>query len=84
MISNKKFKITWVLIDELAVGQAPKSLDNLLLLQENGIKSIFSLCELNEAPILKEVDDLFNYERYPLPDHRQNKYLGRNLHNPCI
>ena len=74
MNSNKEYNITWVLIDELAIGQAPKSLDNLLLLQEKGIKSIFSLCELNEAPNLKEMHELFNYERYALPDHRQNKY----------
>ena len=74
MNSNKEYNITWVLIDELAIGQAPNSLDNLFFLKEKGIKSIISLCELNEAPKLKEINDLFNYEKYPLPDHRQNKY----------
>ena len=74
MISNQKFNFTWILIEELAIGQAPKSLDNLLLIKAKGIKSIFSLCEINEAPNLKEINELFNYERYPLPDHRQNKY----------
>ena len=74
MITNQKFNFTWILIEELAIGQSPKSIDNLLLIKAKGIKSIFILYGINETPNLKEINELFNYERYPFPDHRQNKY----------
>jgi len=71
-----KFKINWVLNEELAVGTAPQKQKDLKKLADEGIKSIFSLCGENEVKIDLKFDELFDHKRYVLPDHKTGKILS--------
>ena len=70
-----KFKINWVLNEELAVGTAPQKQNHLKKLTDEGIKSILSLCDENEVKNDLNFDELFNHKRYVLPDHKTGKVL---------
>ena len=71
-----KFKINWILNDELAVGTAPQKQKHLKKLADEGIKSIFSVCGENEVKSDLNLDELFDHERYVLPDHKTGKILS--------
>ena len=71
-----KFKINWVLNEELAVGTAPQKNEHLKKLEDEGIKSIFSLCGENEVKSDLKLDELFNHKRYVLPDHKTGKIFS--------
>ena len=45
-----RFRVSWVLVDELAVGPAPRAERHLDRLEQEGVKAVFSLCGLQEAP----------------------------------
>lgn len=73
---NKKkstFKIDWILINELAIGPAPRKENHLLMLKEHGIKSILSLCSESEAPPPNGFYENFNCSRLVLPDHKAGR-----------
>ena len=74
-MSLSRFKINWVLNQELAVGTAPKKQKHLEKLADEGIKSIFSLCGENEVKSDLILDELFDHKRYVLPDHKTGKVL---------
>ncbi len=74
-MSLSKFKINWVLNEELAVGTAPQKQKHLKKLADEGIKSIFSLCGENELKNDLNLDELFDHKRYVLPDHKTGKIL---------
>ena len=74
MSKNSKFTFNWVLIHELAIGIAPINQDHLTTLKNNGIKSILSLCDINEAKPPDDINLFFNCKRFVLPDHR----IGRS------
>ena len=65
-----RFCVDWVLIDELAIGPAPRNLKHMDILKKKGIISVLSLCSIQEAPPPKEMNALFKCERFVLPDHR--------------
>ena len=71
-----KFKINWILNQELAVGTAPQKQKDLARLADEGIKSIFSLCGENEVKNDLNLEDLFEHKRYVLPDHKTGKILS--------
>ena len=71
-----KFKINWVLNQELAVGTAPQKQKHLEKLADEGIKSIFSLCGENEVKNDLNLDELFEHKRYVLPDHKTGKIIS--------
>ena len=48
---------------------------HLLIIKNEGIKSIFSLCGDKEAPFLEELLELFSFQRYFLPDHKAGKIV---------
>ena len=76
-MNNKKlFQIDWILINELAIGKIPKKEFHLLEIKKKGIKSIFSLCGEDEAQTLEKMYDLFNCERFVLPDHKSGRILN--------
>ena len=75
MVLNK-FKINWVLNEELAVGTAPQKQKDLEKLADEGIKSIFSLCDENEVKNDLNLDEFFEHKRYVLPDHKTGKILS--------
>jgi len=66
----QRFRIDWVLDDQLAVGPAPRAQRHLQRLQEAGIKAVLSLCSQAEAPPPPDLAQLFVHRRLVLPDHR--------------
>ncbi len=71
-----RFKINWVLNNELAIGPAPLNEIDFKILKEENIKSILNLCSQEEAPIIERVKNDFCYKRYTLPDHKVNKSIS--------
>lgn len=68
-----RFRIDWVLVEELAIGPAPRATRHLDRLQELGIKAVLSLCGINEAPTGEGLAQLFEHRRVVLPDHRAGR-----------
>ena len=66
-----KFSVNWVLINEIAIGMAPRKKIHLDKINEKNIKCILSLCDLNEANPPEEMKDMFICKRIVLPDHRK-------------
>ena len=71
-----RFKINWVLNNELAIGPAPLKEIDFKILKEENIKSILNLCSQEEAPIIEGVEHDFCYKRYTLPDHKVRKSIS--------
>ena len=72
---KKRFKLDWVLNNELAVGPAPLKESHFEYLTNKNIKSILNLCNEKEAPINENYQSLFNFERFTLTDHKVNKQI---------
>ena len=72
---KKKFKLDWVLRNEIAVGPAPLKKSHLEYLANKNIKSILNLCNEEEAPIDDNFKSIFNFKRYTLPDHKVNRKI---------
>ena len=70
-----KFKLDWVLKDEIAIGPAPRKKIHFEYLRQKNIKSILNLCNEEEAPILEGVEETFHFKRFTLPDHKVNKNI---------
>ena len=73
MQRSRYFRIDWVLVDQLAIGPAPKADRHLDRLREAGISCILSLCSPDEATPPLGMDDGFLTKRYVLPDHRAGR-----------
>ena len=67
------FRINWVLVDELAIGPAPRATRHLDRLEEHGIKAVLSLCGEAEARRPEGFSDRFISGRLVLPDHRAER-----------
>ena len=65
-----RFRINWVLVDELAIGPAPRAERHLDRLEDQGIRAVLSLCSEQEAPPPPELCSRFACTRLVLPDHR--------------
>ena len=61
---QRKYKVDWVLCDEIALGSAPKRIEHLNYLNDLNIKSILSLCSEEEAPPPLEMKDKFICSRF--------------------
>ena len=72
-IPRQRFRVDWVLVDELAIGPAPVAERHLQRLDEAGIRAVFSLCAEHEAPPPAQLYTRFECDRLVLPDHRSNK-----------
>tara|TARA_B100000212_G_scaffold340880_1_gene322562 strand:+ start:1207 stop:1665 length:459 start_codon:yes stop_codon:yes gene_type:complete len=70
-----RFKINWVLSDELAIGPAPLKESDFIKLKDNNIKSILNLCSEEEAPVYRDFIKDFTHRRFTLPDHKVNKNI---------
>jgi predicted protein tyrosine phosphatase len=68
-----RFRISWVLVNELAVGPAPLADRHLDRLEQEGIKAILSLCRNDEAPRPAGQELRFHCSRLVLPDHRSGR-----------
>ena len=72
MQRSRYFRIDWVLVDQLAIGPAPRAERHLDRLQEAGIHCVLSLCATDEAPPAG-LSEVFRTSRYVLPDHRAGR-----------
>ena len=63
-------KIDWVLQNELAIGQAPRTQEDINELKKNGIISILSLCSKEEVLSDFDIEEFFLVKRVVLPDHK--------------
>jgi len=68
-----KFNFDWVLIDELAVGPAPRKQRHIELLISAGIKGILSLCSEDEVSQPEVSANQLKHRRIILPDHSYNR-----------
>jgi protein-tyrosine phosphatase len=69
-LAVSRFRFSWVLRDQLAIGPAPVTGAHVQRLHDEGIKSILSLCSPNEHVQLPELQQSFYSNRVILPDHR--------------
>ena len=72
-MKKKVFRIDWILKNELAIGRAPRSNEEIELIKAIGIKSILSLCSDDEASFSGLDIKFFNHERFVLPDHKDGR-----------
>ena len=70
---QQRFRIDWVLVDELAIGPAPRAPRHLDRLADAGIQAVFSLCGQEEAPPPPDLGKRFAHQRLVLPDHRSGR-----------
>ena len=73
MHCSRYFQVDWILIDQLAIGPAPKADRHVDRLHREGIKCILSLCSKDEATPPARLEDEFRTKRYVLPDHRTGR-----------
>lgn len=72
---KNKFRIDWVSRNHLAIGTAPKTLENLEKIKKEGIGSILTLCSEKECKLPEEINLLFNHSRMYLPDHKAERAM---------
>ena len=58
-----RFRIDWVLVDELAIGPAPRATRQLDRLQEQRIKAVLTLCSEEEVPQPQGIEHHFSHQR---------------------
>ena len=73
MPSSRYFRIDWVLINQIAIGPAPRAERHLDRLQEEGISCVLSLCSAEEAVPPTGQSERFRSVRCVLPDHRAGR-----------
>ena len=73
MQRSRYFRIDWVLVDQLAIGPAPRAKRHLDRLRDAGIKCVLSLCSPDEATPAAGLGEGFRTSRYVLPDHRAGR-----------
>ena len=70
---QRRYRISWVLVNELAVGPAPWAERHLDCLEQAGVRAILSLCGLEEVPLPPGLEQRFVCGRLALPDHRSGR-----------
>lgn len=71
----QRFRIDWVLTNDLAIGPAPRAERHIKRLKAAGIHGVLSLCSLEEAQPPEGFTDQFQCQRIVLPDHRSPEVL---------
>lgn len=69
-----RFRLSWVLVNELAVGPAPRAERHLERLKQEGVRAVLSLCAVEEAPPPPGQLEQFACARLVLPDHRSGRF----------
>ena len=69
------FRINWVMVNQLAVGPAPRTAQHLQQLADAGVRAVLSLCSHQEAPPPEALNTRFASARLVLPDHRRGRPL---------
>ena len=70
------FPVSWVLVNELALGPAPTAPRHLGKLEAEGITGVLSLCSTKEVEVPEDLDLRFHCLRVELPDHRTQGLLS--------
>ncbi|MEX1316706.1 MAG: dual specificity protein phosphatase [Synechococcaceae cyanobacterium] len=68
------FRLSWLLVDELAIGTAPLHDDSLDQLEQEGVAAVLSLCSELEAPAPPGLAARFRIARVELPDQRAGRW----------
>ncbi len=76
---QRRFKLSWVLIDELAIGAAPRAERHLEYLEAEGIKAVLSFSSQNEAPLPEQIEHRFQYRRLVLRDHKADQPVEESI-----
>ena len=76
MVAITAFPISWVLVDDLALGPAPVAARHLTRLEAEGISSVLSLCSTEEKAAPADLEQRFHCRRLVLPDHRSQGALS--------
>ncbi len=79
---SKDFKIDWVLKNKIAIGPAPQLLKDIELLKEIGIKSILTLCEIENC--YPNISEFFVHRVFTLPDHKIGKAPTKKELDYCL
>ena len=64
------FPVSWVLVNELALGPAPTAPRHLDKLEAEGISAVLSLCSSQEVEVPEGLGLRFHCLRVELPEHR--------------
>ena len=80
----QRFRIDWVLTNDLAIGPAPRADRHLERLEAAGIRAVLSLCSEEEAQPPKSLADHFQCQRIVLPDHRSAEVLSLHQLNSSL
>jgi hypothetical protein len=70
---QSRFRIDWVLVNELAIGPGPRAERHLDRLEAEGVSGVLSLCSEAEAPPPAGLVQRFACTRIVLPDHRTGR-----------
>ena len=70
---QSRFTLDWILVEELAIGPAPRKARHLDTLRSEGIKGILSLCHESEVTKLEDMNKQFFCKRTVLPDHKSGR-----------
>ncbi len=70
---GRRFRLAWVLVEELAIGPAPRAERHLDRLEGAGLKAVLSLCGPDEAALPEDLSQRFLHQRFVLPDHRAGR-----------
>ena len=70
---QRRFRLDWVLVEELAIGPAPRADRHMDRLQEAGIKAVLSLTSPEELALPGGLGERFTHQRWVLPDHRSGR-----------
>ena len=73
MKSSRHFRIDWVLVDQVAIGPAPRTQLHLDRLHDEGIRCVLSLSAQDEATPPAGLSNFFRTNRYVLPDHKTGR-----------
>jgi len=68
-------KIDWVLHNKLALGPAPKEIEDINELNKNKIVWLLSLCSEKEVKVNFNYDEYFSCKRIVLYDHKYKEAL---------
>ena len=79
MIAISAFPISWVLVQDLALGPAPVAPRHLNRLESEGITAVLSLCSTEEKAAPPDLEERFYCRRLVLPDHRSQGTLSIGL-----
>jgi len=83
-MQHTKFKIDWIIYDQIALGPLPKREKDIKLLKENNIKSVLSLCEIEKYLPKDFLSKDFNHKEIVLPDHEYGKFPLHKEIEECL